>query len=479
MSKSAIIVLVLIALGLGGTLLLVNQSKGPGSTPGESAATGLAFEIDPAQVRALTVTGSDGSSASVFKTPDRSWIYAELPVTASPDSGWPADASRVQSALRSLTPIPSAGEADQATIAESAPTVELRMEDGTVRTLQVERDSVGGNTLARIDGERLVLIRADTVNALLDAGPTAWRIGNPLAGLAADASRITVTAGDQRVALARVDNRWIMRSPISARADESVIRTVLEAILKMRITEFAGDDGLVTDPIVTVEVERDDLVQADGSARRVVSRSLAIGSAGPDSGTRRATVRGTGLPPATPLIVERGDIVTDQQFANLARPEAYLSTIAVPERTADIGIVLLRPLGDPTADRGFRRDLEGWNEMRPDGGMRTAELPDREALDQVLTLLGERSGEPRIASELDDFRPLTRVELYTLDDADLGTLQVGYSSGTLAVRRTNVIWLYPEAPIPSLFMLPAPDEVGPEPQREPDTADESDPGGNK
>ncbi len=305
-------------------------------------------------------------------------------------------------------------------------------------------------------------------------------MNSPLAGIAADASRITIVAGERRVALAKVDNRWIMRGPISARADEEIIRTVLEAILKMRIVEFAGEAALVTDPVVTIDIERDDLVRDDGSARRVTSRTLAIGGqADAGASTRRATVRGTDLPPATALVVERGDIITDQQFANLARAEAYLSKTAVPERREDIGIILFRPLGDPAGDRGFRRDLEGWNEMRPDGGMRTAELPDREELTSAITMMTGTPGEPRMAADVEAFRPLTRVEMYTLDDSDLGSLQVGYVDGTLAIRRGNVLWLYPEIQAPSLFALPAPDQLEPEPEREPSDASDSETGDNK
>ncbi|XHC27139.1 MAG: DUF4340 domain-containing protein [Phycisphaerales bacterium] len=482
MSKAATVVLLVIALGLGATLFLINRgaSPAPNGPSDAQTTTGPAFEIDPAQVRAMTVTEPGGVTRSVYRTDLGGWIYAELPVSATPDVGWPTDATQVNSALRTLSLIPVAGDAESASISDTAPIIELRMADGSTRSLQVERDSVGGNTLARVDEERLVLIEASSVSGVLESGPEAWRVNSPLAGIAADASRITIVAGEQRVALAKVDNRWIMRGPISARADEAVIRTVLEAILKMRITQFAGEDSLVTDPIVTIEVERDDLVRDDGSARRVTSRTLAIGGQADAGGsTRRATVRGTDLPSATSLVVERGSIITDQQFANLARAEAYLSKTAVPERREDIGIILFRPLGDPTSDRGFRRDLEGWNEMRPDGGMRTAELPDREALTAAITMLTGTPGEARIAANIEGFRPLTRVEMYTLDDSDLGSLQAGYVDGTLAVRRGNVLWLYPEVQAPALFQLPSPDQLEPEPEREPSDASDSDTGDNK
>lgn len=482
MSKAATVVLLVIALGLGATLFLLNRGAAPApSGPSDTQTpTGPAFEIDPSAVRAMTVTEPGGVTRSVYRTDLGGWIYAELPVSAMPDVGWPTDATQVNSALRTLALIPVAGEAESASISDTAPIIELRLADGSTRSLQVEREFVGGNTLARVDDDRLVLIEANTVAGILESGPDAWRIRSPLAGIATDASRVTIVAGEQRVALAKVDNRWIMRGPISARADEQIIRTVLEAIVKMRIAEFTGDESLITDPVATVEIERDDMIGNDAAARRVTARTLTIGAPA-DAGatTRYATVRGTDLPPATPLIVERGDIITDQQFANLARAEAYLSKIAVPERREDIGIILFRPLGDPSGDRGFRRDLEGWNEMRPDGGMRTAELPDREALNNALTMLTNTPGEPRIAADIETFRPLTRVEMYTLDDSDLGSLQVGYVDETLAVRRGNVLWLYPQTQAPTLFALPAPDQLEPEPEREPGGAGDSDTGDNK
>ena len=103
-------------------------------------------------------------------------------------------------------------------------------------------------------------------------------------------------------------------------------------------------------------------------------------------------------------------------------------------------------------------------------------------VDAVRALLGERSGTPgeaRIAASIEGFRPLTRVEMYTLDDSDLGSLQAGYVDGTLAVRRGNVLWLYPEVQAPALFQLPSPDQLEPEPEREPSDASDSDTGDNK
>ncbi len=484
MSRTAIIVLVIVALGLGATLYFVNQKPSPaggnGSTAGSDTPTGPAFEINTAQVVALTVTEPGGVTRSVFRTPVGGWIYGELPVTTEPETGWPVDASRVRSALQTLSPIPAVGRAQSTSINDSAPVIELRLADGTVRSLQVERESVGGNSLALVDSEEVVLIASDTVSDLLASGPETWRVTSPLAGITNDASRITITAGEHRVALAKVENRWTLRGPISARADEEIIRLVLNELLKMRITEFTDSTGLVTDPVATIEVERDDSISSDGSARRVTSRIFTIGavsSAG--ATTRRATVRGTDLPPATPLIIDPSDVLTDQQFANLARPEAYISKQPLHERREDIGIILFRPMGDMSAERGFRRDLEGWNEMNPQGGMRTAELPDRQALDAAITMLAVEKGEPYIASEIESFRPLTRVELYTLDGSDLGSLQVGYTDGLLSVRRGTVLWAYPDLAAPSMFMLPTPEELEPEAEREPSDADGADAQDNK
>lgn len=484
MSRTAIIVLVIVALGLGATLYFVNQKPqsagGSDSSPGSSLPTGPAFEVDTAQVVALTVTEPGGVTRSVYKTPVGGWIYAELPVTTEPDTGWPVDVSRVRSALQTISPIPAAGRSDSVTVSDSAPIIELRLADGTVRSLQVERESVGGNSLALVDSEQTVLIPADTVSEILSHGPESWRITSPLASIFSDASRVTITSGDNRIALAKIENRWTIRGPISARADKEMVRSLLSELAKMSIAEFADTSDLITEPVATFEVERDDLISSDGSARRVTRRVLTIGGQITPGGSKRiATVRGTDLPPVTPIIIEQAGISTDEQFAKLALPEVYISKHPLHERREDIGIILFRPMGDMDAERGFRRELEGWNEMNPEGGMRTAELPDREALDQALTMLTTEIGMPRIASDIDQYRPLTRIELYTLDGSDLGSLQVGYTDGVLSVRRGTVLWLYPETDPPSMFMLPAPDQLEPEPEREPSGDGGATPQGNK
>jgi len=473
MSKQAIIVLIVVAIALGTTLFLMNRQSPQQPAPGSSTApSGPAFEIEPSQVQAVSLTGADGTTRAVFRTELGGWIYAEADVQTQPTTGWPADATRVNSALRTIQLIPTAGEAGQTALGSNTALIRMRLSDGTIRSIRAEREAIGGNTLAQIDDDRVVLVRADTLQPIFSEGPGDWRIRNPLAGLTTDASRLTITSGDRRVSLAKVENRWIMRSPISARADDAVVRTVLEAILNMRVASFDPSATSIDSPVVTISAERDDAVQPDGSARRVTTRELTIGAqADPRTGNRFAVLRGSSLPSNTSLVLERADIQTDEQFAALARPEAFLSRRAAHERPSDIGIVLVRPLAGTGSDRAFRRDLEGWNEMRPDGGMRTAEIPDRTALEEVLTLLTQTQGDPRIASDIDDFRALTRIELYTLDDSDLGSIQAGYAnSGTLALRRGNVMWLYPETAVPSMLMMPAHDQVDPLPQREPSSA---------
>lgn len=479
MSKTAIIVLVLIALGLGGSLFLMNRS-GPATPSGTgsdaTALTGPAFELDPAQVRALSVAGPDGNPKTVQRTGSGAWVYTVGSASEAQEIGWPVDATQVNTALRGLALIPAAGSAQGATLGSNTSTIRISFADGSIRTIRAERESIGGNTLVQVDSESAVLIRADVLQPLLTEGPDNWRVRGPLAGLTTDVSRITLSAGDQRVSLARVDNRWIMRAPISAPADEVAIRSLLDGILKMRIARFESLPRDPDSPVLIISVERDDTVQADGSVRQVTARELTLGSAAdPTTGSRFAALRGSGLPGATSLLLERGDFVTDQQLASLARPEQFISKLAAPERAGDIGIVILRPLGDAGADRGFRRDIEGWNEMRPDGGMRTAELPDRESLEEIMRLMTSVLGQPRIAASIDDFRALTRIELFTLDDRDLGTIQAGYAQGgILALRRGNVLWLYPEATPPRLLALPAPDAVEPAPQREPSAAGDDD-----
>jgi len=176
---------------------------------------------------------------------DGEWRLAE-PLAAR------ADDSLVASLLGSLTSMEKERTLADMNAAEAGleePRARVRVHLGDeVRELLIGSEVPASNTMivgvAETDGFFVV---ADGIWSQLTREPGEWRDRDVFAGRRADVERISLTAGGQRLLLARRGDDFWLESPLVDRADEEKVAKLIGDITSLRVEAF------VDEPEQTVE----------------------------------------------------------------------------------------------------------------------------------------------------------------------------------------------------------------------------------
>lgn len=456
MSSKAIGLFVFVALGLVIAALLLSRQPGTATAPtGTAAPTPVAQAwFDPAQIASIAIGGEGSPAHRVERATGGGWSYragsVEWPA-AVPDAASGALASLAQALVTSATTPPPAAQPGDRML-----TLGLR-EGGTVE-LRLSAAALGGMVpvLARA-GERESAYLVDTaiLSPLTEPGPSGWRLPGALPGVS-DASRITITDPGASLTLARLEGKWDVRRPITARASQPAVATLVSALSAIRAMRFedgsAGPEayGLVS-PRLVIQTEADERTAgADGAVSvRVRSRSLFVG--GP------ADAKGDTLfvapdPEGSMVMVVPAASISALSTA----PRNYLSPTATGILPADVFMVSVRDAeavaGAPGSERAYRRDGERWIRLGAGGERSPADGGDVMAM---LEFFAERPGVPDPAGAGDEVRVLRRVEFFDGEGDALEILGVGYTAeGLLAVRAASTVVTYSGVAPPELLFVP-------------------------
>lgn len=448
MSSKAVLAALAGLLVLVGVALYLNRTNAPGRSAGPLADERPLAAFDPALVTVIEVThpGSPGQRAE--RRPDGRWTL----VSSRPE--WPA--ALPPGALEALVGLSTLQRDPLATEAANDRVVALTigLADRTSIDFNVAQEQLGGR--ARVwSGESSSLADVSTVRPLLDPGPDAWRVKAALPG-ARDASRIALeTASGASLALARLENRWMLTRPLSARAEPAAVDALLGALASIGVGEFESppkaseqDMGL-SSPAMTIRIETD-LPDAQGSADRIASRTLRIGGPANTKGDLLYALPGDGA----------GFVMTVQASAVASISTAvrnYLTPTATAVRPQDVFIVSVRSLLGPEAsaageERSYRRELDGWVRLLPDGSRAPA---DAGPVNELLAFLSDTPGEADVASSPDGLRPLARISLFDLQGDGIEVITVGATAdGEAGFRTGNVIVTHNPARVPTILGLP-------------------------
>ncbi len=262
MSKTAVIVAMVLALALGVGVLLTtpkddsSRERGTGrANPGASdrdAESGLdrsALAFDVARVNAVRVQAGSRVDRLERRASGEWWLM----VGEGRDDGggggesggptWPVDPSAVRGLLRILTQA-SAGEPTTGTLASDATRVTLAFEDGSARELRVDSRPLGGRVmLAAWDAgsnqpTSQVWISSELHDALATAGPRAWRDATAIPGLGPETARLRILGASGDLRLARVQGQWGLTAPVNHAADPQAVARVIDAMARLRIEDF-------------------------------------------------------------------------------------------------------------------------------------------------------------------------------------------------------------------------------------------------
>ena len=509
MSLRTVIAWLLLAVVLGAAALFVLRSPSVPAPPkaGTAAVGAKLLNVTPSSVRSISVLHPDGMldtierispSATAAVGSDAEWMLRTEPaVRSSAGAGapvlpasnpWPVTGSRMQALLRKLADAECiAVPAPDAKLGEKPTVVEIATSDGTTRTLRLADRTLAGAGLVEVQvtapaaaGKAAspsiarAIVSDELHQVFTNPGPRAWRETAFLAGVAADASRVTLESTRQKLALAKLDGRWSLREPVAAPADTLAVQKLLTTISNVAIADFLDDGapnastGLET-PLARLAIAADRRTVSGNGDPTVKTAEIEISIGNASDTTAKslfASIDGQRLV----LLDSRG------LDALSLDPGPYIWPAATRTPAADIGIISVERVnqsrGAETGARpgSLKRSMARWVRIGPDGSERLLaeqELKDAEAL--AMFLSGEdratagaaagntppgspRSGPTILVAAPEGLRMLARVELLSLAGAPLESIEVGAGTGTVTLKTGPVFRVYPTNRVPPLLL---------------------------
>ncbi len=447
MSMKAVIATVVLAILLGGLLVIVNQRGGSGT-----AAAAPVLEFDPGAVAALRITPPDRAETVVQRTAEGGWTMPVGPTE------WPLNPSGPQELIRrlsSLTPIVDPGARTPTAVAEPARpvTVAIALRDGSTRSVRVSTQPAAGIVAAQVDSGTPFLAEAALLNSITTPGPRGWRVTSALPGVGpADLASLTVTSGTSTIAFERTGNVWQVSRPVSTRADQRAVAELIQRLGRSSIERFIDEptpaekagSGLDR-PRMVITAERqsraDDTLRMGRPANRI--RELFIGgpAGGASAGAYAAPDRSGAV-----LFVIPGDLPTS--ISTTIR--TYLATTATDTSPADVAVVSISRTG--ASESGYRRQMGQWTSLAD------AQQANGAAVEGLLSFLATQPGEPDavLPGRPEGLRSLARISLIDLDGESRDMLIAGYTAdGVFAVRSGNLVLMYPGQRPPEILGIPA------------------------
>lgn len=439
MSRTAVIVALLIVLVLGCVALFVTSK---GSPP--PAATGPLLVFDPAKVTELRMDYPDGTFQSVQRDPAFDWKVV-LGAAGRPARTWPAAVVQAQSALRLLGNL-TADRPGDGSISKPAGTLRIVSSDGTRCTLAFGEQRLGGKVLVEANSptKRMAWIDAQMADMLVTTGPQAWRSAVALPGIGAEASRITMKAqGGNAISLGRVQGKWALREPVAAPADAEEINKLVATLGKVQIVDFCDKGGPVQtgleNPTATLVVETDGR-DASG-AMTTIKQTLTVGQAADMAGQtmvarleRTATGKGAGYT----LVV----IVAGEGLAAInTNPAAYVSKRAIQVGVEDVGQIEENP--DPDHLTTHKRLVDGWQSIFTEGRYNPTSAADVQRIGALLDLLAVTPAETVAIESPPVSAKLTWIRLQTLGGDLLAEVALQAKDSRITVYSDGMKRVYP------------------------------------
>lgn len=439
MSRQALVISVLLALALGLIALAVLFRPGPVGAVADAA--GALLTIDPASVRTIRVERPGAAEAErIERVAGGGWRLVIERAGASP---WPLIPARVRGLLAVLAELKPEGQLRAGMeLPNDATTVTITQDDGSQTVLRLDPRSVGGRSLAAVDDRAAAFISDQVFLAFTEPGPRGWRDLSAMPGVGADVSRLGARTAELDLTLARIGARWYLRTPVSARADESSAQTLLGAMTGLTVVQFVDDASALPrsatgldDPQLVLVAETDRRTIDESGAPRVVTeqRELRVGSAANIAGdTLYATPDGG----QTVLIIGVGSL-----GAVSSDPAFYAARTATGAPAADVGMIVLSSVDAP--DRGFRRGAEGWSRLATDGSQQPQ---DGAAVDELLSFLSVKQSQSVGFEAPAGHRVVGAVMLLDFEGEPIERIEVGVTDGGEIVLMSPALGAGADAP---------------------------------
>ena len=126
-------------------------------------------------------------------------------------------------------------------VAEGANFIELSDGTRTVRVI-LGRKTLGGRAYAKINGGVPVLIGQSLHRRAIDMDYRLWRDIRLFPDFAIDGERIERNANGDRLLIERIDGRWKMRDPVSARVNQTMLTEWVGTLAAARVGRYVVDE---------------------------------------------------------------------------------------------------------------------------------------------------------------------------------------------------------------------------------------------
>jgi hypothetical protein len=473
-SKGVIGALVLaVSLALVTMVVVLVQNRGTGPGPSVPAGERVLSDFDAARVVSLSIT-SPGQGTDLV---ERDGPGGEWKITLNAGTGraraWAADSERVRSVLRVLGETRAVGAPDaKGTIGEGGISVRIGVEPGAGGKaggaangeegwmLRLSPRSLGGQLLIGVSRagekgrERLALVTDGLGNIFAPPGARSWRKTQMLPGVAASASAVRMVTPEASLALARSGQKWSLKEPVSAPADPEAIRKMLATLEGVRIARFfdesgpdsaaAGLESPVARVVMALEQRR---VGANDVEVSSVDRELVVGGrADPAGNTLHASIDG-------------GRTVVAIEAAGLAGistdPTRWIAAQALDLQPADIQKILIAgraadhaatggtsgtsPAAPTPTNEEYRRTLEGWNEVRPEGALVLLDARRGEQVGGLLNALTAAPAQAVLLAEPTGYQAMGTLTVTSRDGTN-EELALGRSAASALVIRTGKVY---------------------------------------
>ncbi|MBX3359032.1 MAG: hypothetical protein KF745_11480 [Phycisphaeraceae bacterium] len=473
MSTRTVLIWLGVAIVLGVALVVILRGPSPAGSSGAGGAVvpgSVILAFDQALVTTIDIEDPDGKTHSIRRGagPDQ-WLI-QMPTSGSePGPTWSVLPQRVRGALRRLSELRARAAAEgESGIGERFTTVTITLSDGSRRRLRLAERVLAGAGLAETDeipsgndtaaDVRLAQIDSGIHEMFRAADLAFWRDTAALPGIGPEASRITIKNSDRTIALARLKERWFVRQPVSAPANEPRVASIIRALNGVVITDFLDSrqpDGSMTGldaPVAVVTTETD--AGPTSPAGGTTTFQLSVGGPADTTGKSLFASLTTGDGPPRTFVIDAAGL----SAALSSDPIAYIAAPATHLSPADVGGIAFTGEPDPAAPtapaaaparRSLKRSLSNWVEVLPNGSeSMLAEAQAKGAVD-FLALLHDRQPASVVITAPHEYRRMGEISLLSLDDSPLDIVEIGVAGQALVARSGEVYRSYPMEAVPA------------------------------
>ncbi len=249
--------LVIILVLLSTLIFLLPNKPAEVKPPGTSTPV---FASAPKELKSIAYT-RDGQQQVALEKSGEAWSLT-YPVKAAANS---YDISPIADSLKNLAyknkfdPDPTGGHSAEATgVAKPRYVVNFTDDVGTKHTLNLGKTTVGG-IYATLDSDKTIYLLDGNPLETLNQDPQNFRNKSIKSLLSENITGITIKHPNQTVSLVKSADKWVIDSPISARANSTAVDEVLNEMKNINAEAFSDmtkdmpATGL-TPPVATVTV---------------------------------------------------------------------------------------------------------------------------------------------------------------------------------------------------------------------------------